>query len=184
MSFLGVDQSLNATGVCVVSAEGVVESLSTIAHATGGASDVKLLSIRRAVISAISSARFACLEGYSYDSIHRAFDLGEVAGTVKVAFLEHHVSYLVVPPVTLKLFATGSTRASKEDMIRAARKLGAAVAEADDNQADAFFLARVARAYTLGDARLRCELEAIHSLRHPKPKTSPRRVRRLIKNAI
>lgn len=186
MTFVGVDQSLNATGICVISDEGVVQVLLTVEHKTGGAIDAKLLSIRRAVISAISGARFAAMEGYSYDSVHRAFDLGEVAGTVKTALFEHSVSYVVVPPVTLKLFATGSTNAKKEDVIAAAKTSG--VEPGDDNQADALFLARVARAITLGPDRKRCEMEAIHSLRRQSSgkqnKRTPRRARRLVKNAL
>lgn len=186
MAFLGVDQSLNATGVCVIADDGVVQALSTVAHKTGGAIDVKLLNIRRAVISALSGCTFAAMEAYSYDSIHRAFDLGEVAGNVKVALLEHSVSYQVVPPVTLKLFATGTTSASKQDMIDAAKAAGA-VPE-NDNEADAFFLAQIARALTRDTAKKRCEMEAIHSLRlsasGKQRKPAKRRVRRFVKNAI
>lgn len=186
MTFLGVDQSLNGTGICVISDEGVVQTLLTLKHAAGGASDAKLLAIRRAVISALSEARFAAYEGYAYDSIHRAFDLGEVAGTVKVALFEHEVPYVVVPPVTLKLFATGTAHAPKEEMENAARALG--VEPGDDNQADALFLARVARAMALGPDRKRCEMEAIHSLKRSasgkQNKRKPRPVRRFIKNAL
>lgn len=188
MSFLGVDQSLNATGICVISDDGVVvRTLLTVEHKVGGKTDAKLLGIRRAVISALSEARFAALEGYAYDSIHRAFDLGEVAGTVKTALFEHEIPYVVVPPVTLKLFATGTTRASKEDMIAAAKASGVDPGD-DDNRADALFLARVARAMLLGADRKRCEMEAIHSLKvsssGKQDKRAPRRPRRLIKNAL
>lgn len=187
MTFLGVDQSLNATGICVISDDGVVRSLSTVEHKVGGAIDIKLLSIRRAVISALSETRFAAMEAYSYDSVHRAFDLGEVAGTVKVALLEHQVPYVVVPPAILKMFATGTAHAPKEDMILAAKATGVDPGE-DDNQADAFFLARVARAMLLGSDRKRCEMEAVHRLKQSssgkQDKRGPRRVRRVVKNAI
>lgn len=181
-----MDQSLNATGICVISDAGAVLTLLTVEHAPGGATDVKLLAIRHAVISALSECRFAALEGYAYDSIHRAFDLGEVAGTVKCALYEHKVPYVVVPPVTLKLFATGTAHAPKEDMVNAAKEAG--VESKDDNQADAFFLARVARAMLLGADRKRCEMEAVHSLKRStsgkQDKRAPRRPRRLIKNAL
>ena len=39
MTYLGVDQSLNATGICVISDEGSVLRLWTVEHASGGASD-------------------------------------------------------------------------------------------------------------------------------------------------
>ena len=182
MSFLGVDQSLNATGICVLDEDGGIRSLLTVKHKVGGASDVKLVRIRKAVLSATSGAVFGALEGYSYDSIHRAFDLGEVAGTVKTVLCEHAIPYLVVPPVILKMFATGSTRAEKLDMVTAAKAKGALVL--DDDQADAFFLAHVARAFVRGAAHKRCEMEAIHWLKHPTTKKTAKRPRQLVKHAI
>lgn len=184
MTFVGVDQSLNASGICILSDDGRVQRLLTVEHPTGGAIDVKLLSIRRAVISAISGCSFGAMEGYSYDSTHRAFDLGEVAGTVKVAMLEHDVRYVVVPPVTLKLYATGLSHASKDAMVEAAKAEG--VDPSNDNEADAFFLARVARDFAQGTAKKRREMEAIHSLQQSasgKQRKPTRRVRR-IKNAL
>ena len=183
--WLGVDQSLNATGVCVLAEDGRVVEIRTVVYAVGGASDVKLLGIRNALLPLLPTAKFGAIEGYAYDSIHRAFDLGEVAGTVKLALVEHRVGYVTVPPVTLKLYATGSSRAEKGDMIAAAVALGAQ--PADDNQADAFFLAHLARAHALGTARKRCEMEALYSLRRSisgKQNKPKRRVRRLVKNAI
>lgn len=185
MLFVGVDQSLNASGICVLTSDGAVQTLLTVEHKEGGAIDVKLLSIRRAVISAISGCSFGAMEGYAYDSVHRAFDLGEVAGTVKVAMLEHQVGYVVVPPVTLKLYATGLSHASKDDMVAAAKAEG--VDPSNDNEADAFFLARVARDFAQGTAKKRREMEAIHSLKlsaSGKQRKHTRRTRRVIKNAL
>ncbi len=182
--WLGVDQSLNATGVCVLDDTRVVE-LRTLAFKVGGASDVKLLGIRNALLPLLLGVKFGALEGYAYDSIHRAFDLGEVAGTVKLTLVEHSVGYVVVPPATLKLFATGASSAEKDDMIAAAKALGAD--PADDNQADAFHLAHLARAHALGTAKKRHEMEALHSLRKSisgKQHKPARRIRRLVKNAI
>lgn len=187
MPFIGIDQSLNGTGICVISDEGTVSLLLTIEQGKDR-TDHKLLKIKRAVLRALPDARFAAMEDYSYHSVNRSFTLGEVGGTVKLVFLENDIPYVAVAPVVLKMFATGSSSAGKDEMILAAEAHG--IEPADDNQADAFFLARVARAYTLGDAKKRCEMEAIHSLRtsnsgkQDKPARRVRRVRRLVKNAI
>lgn len=163
----------------MISDQGIVLGLGTVTQdARDG--DRRLVEIR-ARIDAMLPVTGAAMEGYSFDSPHRAFDLGEVAGVVKCLLVERGVPFVVVPPSTLKKFATGVSSASKDEMLGAARQFDAAVE--DDNQADALFLARVARALVHGCTK-RCELEALKSLRETTPKRRPRRVRRLVQNAI
>lgn len=181
VSFLGVDQSLNATGVCRMDDEGKVTTVATV-DPKGARDGERLLFVKRAIAAAASGVKFAALEGYSYDSVGRVFELGEIGGVVKVLLLESGIEYVVVPPVLVKKFATGNASASKEDMMSRAREAGCVIA--DDNQADAYFLARIAQAYVRGGATRRCELEVLHTLRNPSEKKSRRRVRRLVKAAI
>ena len=138
--------------------------------------------IKRAVASLASEIKFAALEGYSYDSVGRVFELGEIGGVIKVLLHESNIDYVVVPPSSLKKFATGVSSASKEDMVDACMRHG--VTCADDNQADAFFLARVARAFSQDVVDRRCEMDVIHALKNPTPKKTRRRVRRLVKAAL
>lgn len=183
MAFLGVDQSLNATGICRLAQDGSIQAMATV-NPEGRLDAQRLFFIKRTVTSFAADIKFAALEGYSYDSVGRVFELGEIGGVIKTLLVELGIGFVVVPPVQLKKFATGTTYASKEAMIEAAKEAKAAVGD-DDNQADAFFLARIARAYdtTSSDMR-RCELEVIHALRNPTPKKAARRVRRLVKAAI
>ena len=161
--------------------EGQITTVATVdpKDARDGA---RLMLVKRAVASVASEVSFAALEGYSYDSVGRVFELGEIGGVIKVLFHENNIEYVVVPPALLKKFATGNSSASKEDMVDAAKTHGCV--PADDNQADAFFLARIARAYVQGGVTRRCELEVLQTLRNPSPKKSRRRVRRLVKAAI
>lgn len=181
MAFLGIDQSLNATGVCRLSEIGAVVAMATV-DPNGVKDGERLILIKRAVASMATEVEFAALEGYSYDSVGRVFELGEIGGVIKVLLHESGIKYVVVPPVLLKKFATGKASASKEDMMTACASRG--VTYVDDNQADAFFLACIARAYSRDVARYRCEMDVIHSLKNPEPKKSRRRVRRLVKAAI
>jgi len=57
---------------------------------------------------------------------------------VRMVCLEHDILYMSVHSGTLKKFATGSGKASKEEMIIAAERTYGKVA--DDNQADALHL--------------------------------------------
>jgi crossover junction endodeoxyribonuclease RuvC len=181
MSFLGIDQSLNATGICRVDESGAVVAMATV-EPYGVKDGDRLLLIKRAVASVATEIEFAALEGYSYDSVGRVFELGEIGGVIKVLLHESGIKYVVVPPVLLKKFATGKSSASKDDMMLACQSRG--ITYIDDNQADAFFLACIARAYTRDTARYRCELDVIHRLKNPIPKKSKRRVRRLVGGAI
>lgn len=180
---LGVDQSLNGTGVCRTTAAGGVQVLLTVAL-KARAGDQRLLTIRNTLKPLLEGVTFLAMEGYSYGSTNQAFTLGEVGGVIKTLCLEHAIPYLAVPPTVLKMFAVGQGSASKADMIAAAQAAGAR--PADDNQADAFWLARLAAAYTQGTAHHRRELEAIHSLRTSATRKRPKsaRPRRLIKHAI
>lgn len=182
VAFLGIDQSLNATGICRLAPNGSVQAMATV-NPEGRLDAQRLVFIKRAVASFAADVKFAALEGYSYDSVGRVFELGEIGGVIKTLLVELNIGFVVVPPVQLKKFATGTTFASKEAMVEAAK--GAKATVGDDNQADAFFLARIARAYdtTFDDLR-RCEHEVIHALRNPTSKKAARRVRRLVKAAI
>ena len=181
MGFLGIDQSLNATGICRIDVDANVIALATVTP-DGLRDGQRLAFIKRAVASMASVVEFAAIEGYSYDSVGRVFELGEIGGVIKVLLVEANIPYVVVPPVLVKKFATGTATAGKPAMMLAARAMGAHIA--DDNQADAFFLAHIARAYSQKTARRRCEMEVIHTLSHPQPKKIRRRLRRLVNAAI
>lgn len=181
MGFLGIDQSLNATGACRLSADGAVKSVVTISPGKEiGAR--RLVLVKQAVASMTEGVSLAALEGYSYGSVGQVFELGEIGGVLKVMLHELHIPFIIVAPVLLKKWATGNTGASKEDMLSAAQSRG--LKTDDDNQADAFFLAHIARAYELNTAKYRCEMEVIHALRNPAQKKPQRRIRRLVKAAL
>lgn len=185
MGFLGIDQSLNATGLCTISEAGDVVTAKTI-DPEGRVGGERLVYIKRAVESVLDGIGFAAIEGYAYGSVGRVFELGEIGGVLKTLLTERQVKYVIVPPILVKKFATGSTSAAKEEMVLAARESGdKSFYLSDDNQADAYFLAKIARAYVRGADRRRCEMEVIHSLKSPLPKTKSRgRARRLIKSAV
>jgi Holliday junction resolvasome RuvABC endonuclease subunit len=80
------------------------------------------------------------MEGYAYGAKLNREKLGELGGVVKLA--TRHVLYsepTSVPPTTLKQFATGSGRATKEQMVKAAQEFDAEIT--NDNLADAYLLA-------------------------------------------
>jgi len=184
MAFLGIDQSLNATGLCLIGEGGDVRTVTT-ADPGDRRDGERLAHIRSVVDGMLLLVTAAAVEGYSYASVGRVFELGEVGGVIKALLAERRVPYVTVPPVLVKKFATGLAFATKEAMLRAAATCGASVS--NDNEADAFFLARIARAWHVGNATVRREAEVIRTLRTPpadKKPRRPRRARQLVKAAV
>lgn len=60
---------------------------------------------------------FVGLEGYAFSQANRAHQLGEVGGMLRLVCASNHVPFRVHDPCSLKLFATGSGRAGKSDVV-------------------------------------------------------------------
>jgi Holliday junction resolvasome RuvABC endonuclease subunit len=82
----------------------------------------------------------AVIEGYAYAAAGSAlFDLCELGGLVRWELHRAGVPWIVIPPTSLKKYATGSGVATKTAMVIAARdRLG--YEGTDDNEADALWL--------------------------------------------
>jgi Holliday junction resolvasome RuvABC endonuclease subunit len=159
----GIDSSLRNTGICVFN-QGRPETSSVKPKKLRGAQ--RLLHIREETLKFVQAhgrPTLVAMEGYSYGSTGRWFDLGEAGGVIKVELLVHGVPAIIVPPASLKFFATSNGGAPKDWMIREAEKqLG--IVTKDDNLADAALLALFAYVVVTKDSTKRCELEAIHNL--------------------
>jgi Holliday junction resolvasome RuvABC endonuclease subunit len=183
MAFLGVDQSLNGTGLCVVDDDGAPTHIETVEVGKRRGAE-RLAFIESRTESLLDGKiQFVTREGYSYDSTGRVFELGEVGGVLQLLFYKRGLQYAVVAPAALKKFAVDDPRASKEALIIAAKERGAVVQ--DDNQADAYWLAQIARMLHQGSpaATPRHQLEVLRQIEAPRKKHA-RRVRRLVKNAL
>lgn len=183
MPFLGIDQSLRATGICLLSEQGDLIRLETLDPGVLR-KEARLSFIKQRVSSLLSdNVQFAAFEAYAYDSVSQHFSLGEIGGVLKLLAYEHGIPFVTVAPIALKKFATGNVHASKDDMCSAAKRLG--LTPADDNQADAFFLASIAQHLWLETKpKVRAQLEVLQHLKQPPKPKRQRRVRRMLKNAL
>lgn len=152
MIYLGIDQSLMSTGLATVDHDGNIIDVETVVPP-----DVKgvrrLEFFYRYMTTVIQMRRvdLFAMEGYSYGGNNkggRVFQLGELGGVLRVALFNANVRGIVVPPMTLKKFTTGSGKSekgSKGIMIREVfRRYGAEVN--NDDEADAVALAFMVRA--------------------------------------
>ena len=129
---VGVDPSISATGLAL--SDG---SLQTV----GGKperGDHRLLDIACAVGTAISRAHLVVLEDLPTHA-HGAGITGMASGVVRLMCLRASVPYVLLPPATLKKYATGRGNADKGDM-RMALFQRTGVDVRDDNQVDALWL--------------------------------------------
>lgn len=167
---LGIDSALRKLGVCVwhVGYEPLVE-LIQFPKLRG---TKRLVAIINRIRELVEEHRpvLAAIEGYSYDSVGRWFDLGEVGGAIKVDLMFRDISTMVVPPSSLKKFVTDNGQASKARMIREVNARYLTIPVDDDNLADAVGLARFAYVAYTGDSDRRCELQSVKNLQKENDK--------------
>lgn len=128
---VGFDLSLTATGVAAADGQ-------TLTIRPYGKDDRRLVDIRNSLAPFIASADLVIIEDLPTHA-HAAGITGMVHGAIRTACYDHAVTYVTVPPATLKKYATGRGNATKPDM-RVALLQRAGIDERDDNQVDAWWL--------------------------------------------
>jgi Holliday junction resolvasome RuvABC endonuclease subunit len=164
--WMGIDQSLTAFAVSVLDKNGAHDT-KVLKPKTRGATrlaeiDAFLAELLTYWKSGPGIADVA-MEGTVVHSASASV-LGELAGVVKLRL--HHAGYrpLIVPPLSLKKFVIGNAKnAAKSHMLMATYKRYG-VEFTDDNAADAYGLARIAR----GDCISQFEVDVIKKLSDPK----------------
>lgn len=180
MYFLGIDQSVTSSGLAVISPGSDVPVLLRTVVPRELRGGERLAFIMREISLSVDfhTITQAAMEGYSFGSTHNAFDLGEVAGVVKCLLAQRSIPLIVVAPTQLKKFVRGKGFGDKDSVAEdIERKWGQRIDQND--QADAYGLAKVAEVYTTGVSKYREELEVVKSLKQPdvsalKPRRGPR----------
>lgn len=166
---LGIDQSLTATGLCLIE-----NDLTIIDQKTIDTSEMRgmkrieyiLKEIDKFIQKMSGNMLTIVREGYSYQSkSNSSFQLGELGGSINLlvyGFLQEiekddvDIRLLILPPATVKKFCLGSGSVKKdtEYLLKVFKKTG--IEFADDNQADAFMLAKTAVCFIdmLNDVKL------------------------------
>lgn len=162
MNIIGLDLSLTGTGICTAG-DGclITTSLTGVERLHRLWLDIcSELPDRPAVV---------VLEGYSYGSKGRAvFDIGELGGVVRHELYTSGYRFVVVPPSTLKKFATGKGNIGKDAMVATAARLGCPYD--DNNIIDAWWLRQMGLyRYALPDVGVTAYRdEAVHTVDWPE----------------
>lgn len=117
---LGVDPSLNSTGLCVL----VDDKLKMCYRVQTGLFGIeRIIAIKNKIAEVIAthSIDVVGMEGYIYGRgmlVNNSFELHELGGVLKQEFHERGITPLIFSPMTIKKFVTGNARkVKKEDMI-------------------------------------------------------------------
>lgn len=148
MYFLGIDASLNHTGLCRMR-----EGLRNIAATTLAPNG--LLGPDRLRFNADKLNEFldqmagtqivAAIEGYAFSRDQtRAFSTGEWGGVVRYILTLREIPFIVVNPQHVKIWLTSKGRADKLVMQDEIERQFKIYYLGDDNQADAFVLSAIA----------------------------------------
>ena len=181
--YAGIDQALRRTGVVLLGADGSLLEVSLIVTGdrTGGE---RLLMLQKGIEDLLheagkrgGSVARACVEGASFGSVHREFDLGGAQAAVLIALAAFKVPTTIVPPVLVKKFATGNAQAEKADIVNSVATTWHTSLTSHD-EADAYVLAQIARSLDTNRYDTRAQCEVVHRLNTPKvPRSKRLRIR-------
>ena len=188
MLIIGIDPSLTSTGI-VVLRDGKVELAVTTKNkpALGTIDRVRLIYERIVCVAESltdgekwQAPDLIVIEGFSYGSKGRSvFDIAYLGWRIREELerlrTEDNIPWLEVPPSQLKKFATGQGNANKEIILQQVYKRWG-VEFSDNNQADAYVLAQIGRAY-LGEVEdlTAFQQEVISVLKDDKPAKKARK---------
>lgn len=173
--FLGLDLSLTSTGVVVLDANAKLVVAMSIKVKTRGAERLSDIEAQVKQIIRNSNPKYACIEGYSMgfggkQNTGRIADLGELGGVIRLLLYKFNIPYSTPVPLQVKKYATGKGQGEKSQIMMAVFKQWGFEAK-DDDQADAYVLARIARALRKGDDTMTTpQKEVIQAIKNPPVK--------------
>lgn len=128
----GLDLSITATGIADI------HGFTSTVGGDARQGDKRLCKIRAAVEAEILAADLIILEDLPRSGMGGA-TTGMVQGVVRERLVAHDVPYILVPPSTLKMYATGNGGSAKPELrMSLYKRFGYDIA--DDNQVDAWWL--------------------------------------------
>lgn len=144
---LGLDISLSATGWALIEPSGHLLAMGTIKSKPDADRFARFDKILKTIkqVGSLKLLQLVVIEGYSFNSFGKVFDIAELSGIIKYEFWKNAIHFVEIPPNTLKKFVTGKGNSDKNVMMQKAYKQWG-IEFADDNACDAFCLAKYGHA--------------------------------------
>lgn len=149
MRIAAFDLSLTSTGVARHTPPGDDLPIVTGALRCRDKGAERLVAVRSLVLSELrplGTYDLVVVEGYAFGRPNQAHFIGELGGVVRVALFEAGQAFMVVPPASVKKYATGKGNATKEVVMGAAVHRAGREFESTD-EADAWWLLQMACAH-------------------------------------
>lgn len=164
MEFVGLDVS-TATGVIRLSESGALISEEKIEEK--GKDPYRMMRLIDRIMEQIEPDDVVAIEGFGFNS-QKGFILGGIGWSVRMKLLERGLPYLECSPGTLKNYAGIAGNKGKSDMILAVYdRFG--YRQSDDDLADAYVLAELARGYHGKAKVLKPQEKALQKATEVKP---------------
>lgn len=145
--FLGIDQSLSCTSLCLFEAQGVsFTRLKPLYMGVSRTAEIYNDFCKFLDETPHDKIMGAAIEGYAYSAKGAVFNLGELGGVLRLALYTRGIPTIEVPPTFLKKHMTGKGNSPKNLMLKEAYKRYEVDLD-DDNDSDAFALSLVAQDY-------------------------------------
>lgn len=144
MNVLGVDASLNGTGLC--RAVGGVYQTTVVQLKAGGDRFPKWVQVLHEIMNKVQMIDLVIIEDYAYAQHSTSVTaLAELGGVIRWELSKAHKEMLIVTSSQVKKFATGKGIAPKNVILKEVYRRYKQDFN-DDNAADAFILAKIGQA--------------------------------------
>ncbi len=170
-TFIGFDLSLTGTAIVVLNKNKEILFSTTLKNKLRGME--RLDFIRREVSDVVDkfpNSKY-CIENYAMGiRAGQSFSIGELGGVIKLLLHDFQIKPILIAPTQLKKFIIGKGVGDKNIVMLAVYKKWGFEAP-DDNQADAYGLARLAKElYSTGTDLTKPQLEVIDVVLNPPVK--------------
>lgn len=141
---VGCDFGLVKSGIVILNDRNQIESQNLIRVKTKGAE--RLYDIERAYDSILTPYRPLDLdifvEGYAYGAKYQRESLAELGGVIRRYLYVNKFNFWIIPPTSIKMFVTGTGKASKNYMKKRTKEKWQQIFKSDD-VCDAYGVARL-----------------------------------------
>ena len=152
--YCGLDLSLTGTGIVILNHDGSLVHHDVLKNKFMGIPRLHFLKTSIINLMNFYRPKVICIENYSMGSrAGQAFSIGELGGVIKLGLFNMDLTYNLVAPTQLKKFITGKGQCEKSMIILKVFKQWG-WEPPDDNQADAYGLAQIARALKVRPIKL------------------------------